>query len=142
MRRVYRRICVLRAAGHPAEALDLELEELPQALATAREAAGVHASDEASVLAQEAERVANASVLAELVAPLLAERLNARPAAAAASPAAVSAATSPVRKPSHAPSAMPAAAAKPAVQNPPSIADLLDGMLAQSPALSGAHARP
>ncbi len=140
VRRIYRRICVLRAAGHPAEALDLELEELPKALAAARKIAGDQAGAEASVLAEEAERVTNASLLAELVAPLLADRLNARSSAAAASAAApVSVSAAANRK---LPAAQPAAAPKPAVQTVPSIADMLDGMLAQSPALSGAGARP
>lgn len=141
MRRIYRRICVLRAGGHPADALDLELEELPKALAAAREAAGENADMAASVLAQEAERVTNASILAELVAPLLADRLNARAATAAPVPAAAPSPAAAFRKSPAPPPAAPVAP-KPAVQTAPSIADLLDGMLAQSPALSGSGARP
>jgi hypothetical protein len=132
VRRIYRRVCVLRATGRPAEALDLEIDEFAKALASARAASGGDEETEAAVLAQENERVTNAAVLAELVAPLLAERLHAQMPAPA-----VSASVTPARKKSSSP-----APAKTPPLTPPSIADLLDGMLAQSPALTAAGAHP
>lgn len=129
---------MLRASGRPAEALDLEIDELRKAMAEARLASGGDEETEAAVLAQEHERVANATVIAELMAPMLAERLRAQmPSAAVSTSAAVSRNPPPTSSPAAAPvqNKMPPA-------NAPSIADLLDGMLAQSPSLARPGARP
>lgn len=114
----------------------MEIDEFAKVLASARAASGGDEEAEAAVLAQENERVANATVLAELVAPLLAERLHAQMPAPA-----VSASASPVRKNISPPASAPMPSKTPAL-TPPSIADLLDGMLAQSPALTAAGTHP
>lgn len=126
VRRIYRRICLLRAKGEDEEAARLEHTELAGALSTARLTASGSDLDEPALLAEEAARVANATVLAELLAPLLAEQLRANPAVA---PVATTS--------NHAAPALnraAAAPAKPAVQAAPSITDLIDGMLSQRPA--------
>ena len=123
VRRIYRRVCVLRASGKIDEATQLENIELARALAVAR--LTPHTADEESaLLAEEAERVANASVLAELLAPMLAEHLRVDTAPAPA-PVVVAASIAP-EKPSK-------ASRPPAEKNVPSIADLIDGMLSQEP---------
>src|SRR5690606_37509431 len=70
VRRIYRRICVLRANGKADEAAHLENQDLARALAEARIATN-NSEEEAVVLAQEAEPVANDAVLAELIAPMV-----------------------------------------------------------------------
>ncbi|HWA87541.1 MAG TPA: hypothetical protein VG710_15030, partial [Opitutus sp.] len=80
VRRIYRRICELRAVGRAGEAAQLENSDLAAALTAAREAyADV---DESALLAVEDERVADARLLAELLAPMLASRVSAAPASA------------------------------------------------------------
>jgi hypothetical protein len=127
VRRIYRRVCVLRAGGKIDEAAQLENIELASALAVAR--LTPHSPDEESaLLAEEAERVANASVLAELLAPMLAEHLRVNPPPVQATPPA------PEPKPRN-------TAARPPPAKAPSIADLLDGMLSQEPS-SGSKSPP
>jgi hypothetical protein len=144
VRQVQRRIWLLRAIGKTDEASQLEHVDLPRALATARITAPD--VDEQSVLADEAERVANATVLAELLAPLLADRLRSAPANAASSAASAPANASPANTPEPTPAAAtppprPASApARPASSTPPSVTDLIDGMLSQNRATSGARA--
>jgi hypothetical protein len=120
VRRIYRRVCVLRAKGARDDAAELENTELARVLAAAR-LSELSPDEEALIFRQEADRVANASVLAELLAPLLAEELGAHarlaPAASASSPTPVT------PKPANVP--------RPASAKPPSITDLLDGMLSQ-----------
>jgi len=126
VRRIYRRICVLRATGKIDDAASLENEELARALSIARIATN-NSEQEAAVLAEEAERVSSATVLAELLAPMLAEHLRPLAPPVAAPQVAKVPATAP---------AMPAKstkAAPPPTENVPSIADLIDGMLSQRP---------
>jgi hypothetical protein len=112
---------VLRATGKVDDAATLENEDLARALAAARIATN-NSEQEAAVLAEEAERIINATVLAELLAPMLAEHL--RPETVPATTPAVAMApaiaekTAPVVRP-------------PAEKQLPSIADLIDGMLSQ-----------
>lgn len=126
MRRIYRRICVLRAHGAAAEARELERTELAEALSAAR-AESPPARPESDLLAQESNRVAEAQLLAELLAPLLADRLRgaapefAPRSATAAAPAA----------PRAAPPPTPRVTAPPPPAAAPSITDLIDGMLSQ-----------
>ena len=122
VRRIYRRICVLRATGKIDDAAELEHGEFAHAVSVARIAA-VAGEDEAAILSAEAERVANAGILAELLAPLLAEHLRTDPRLTA-SRAPISA-TVPIEKPKPVPAVRPSA---PVI---PSITDLIDGMLAQ-----------
>lgn len=121
MRRVYRRVCVLRATGKVDEAAALENEDLARALAAARIATN-NSEQEAAVLADEAERIANATVLAELLAPMLAEHLRPETAPAAAPSVAMAPAV---------PDQPSKATRPPPEKNVPSIADLIDGMLSQ-----------
>lgn len=152
VRRIYRRMCLLRAAGRDRDAERIENSDLARALARARTQSAGTEIDEAAVLAQEAERVTNAAVLAELLAPLLAEHLQ-HPVAqtaplstvVATPPSATSPATAPVSPPNTPAYSPPAgsAAPRPPVLNAPSVADLLDGMLAQNPPRpSASTARP
>ncbi|HTO03710.1 MAG TPA: hypothetical protein VL069_08410 [Opitutus sp.] len=125
VRRIYRRICVLRATGKTEEAALLENDDLSRALAEARIATN-NSEEETAVLAQEAERVANAAVLAELLAPMVAEHVRAdSPRVAAPQNTSVTAPGDPIPKP-----------ARPRLDSVPTIADMLDGMLAQEPASS------
>lgn len=136
-RRIYRRVCVLRALGRDDEATVVENRDLARVLATARLAAESDAhSEETAVLGAESERVANAAVLAELLAPLLADKLASQMRANefAASSAALlpSAAGLPVSVPARKPVI---ATAPDSTQrrnaSVPSITDLIDGMLSQ-----------
>ena len=118
MRRIYRRVCELRATGRTDEAAVLENTDLSAAVAEAR-ISGDPAVNESALLAGEDERVADARLLAELIAPLLATRLN-----LAAAPAAVVQAST-------------ISSAPPAPRAPsssPQIADMIDDMLAQAAA--------
>ncbi|HVU24407.1 MAG TPA: hypothetical protein VHE13_09810 [Opitutus sp.] len=112
MRRLYRRVCELRATGRTAEAAELERADLSDALAAARREST--AFDEAALLAAEDERIADARLLAELLAPMLASRVSAAPASARV--------TGPVPVPARAPRTGSA----------PPVADLLDEMLTQA----------
>ena len=123
-RRIYRRVCMLRATGKIHEAAELENTEFARALAAARIASN-NGDEEAAVLAAEAERVTSACVLAELLAPLLAERLRAAPVTAAAPETLEAPAIREREKP-----AAPAPV-RPTSEKVPSIADLIDGMLSQ-----------
>lgn len=141
MRRLYRRICLLRATGHNEEASALELNEFSEVLIAARKAPEA-AQNEVRILAEEAERVASATVLAELLAPILANKLHASPVpSAVAAPAAAiarkpdAALTSPPRR---ARVASPEASELPAAAGVPGIADMIDGMLSQERALTPA----
>lgn len=98
-----------------------------------------HASDagiaEAEVLAEEAQRVSSACILAELLAPLIAEQLRDGVAPASRVSAVVS---RPTDKPAPV-EPLPRREALPA--GVPGIADLIDGMLSQENAFSGGRAR-
>jgi len=137
VRRIYRRIGVLRATGRNEEAADLEHGELPRVLTAARIQSSAPDQEEAAVFAEEAERLANATVTAEILASLLAERLrlpavepraeNPRPAATAATPRA---------------NEFPPAPPRPVPATSPTITDLLDGMLSQETAAARTKPRP
>jgi hypothetical protein len=128
VRQIYRRMSVLRATGHVADAEVLETS-YQQALTLARRRADSD-TEEAAILAAENERVASAVMLADLLVPLLAERLGQRPVP--------SGPTNP-RTVAKKENEGPAAADLPTVTTPPrpadggvpGIADLIDGMLAQ-----------
>ena len=126
VRRIYRRVCVLRASGKVDDAAHLENQDLARALAEARIATNNH-EEEAAVLAQEAERVANATVLAELLAPMVAEQVRAASPRIPAPPS---------NTPVAAPAEQTSKAARPRRESVPTIADMLDGMLSQDPAPS------
>jgi hypothetical protein len=119
---------VLRATGKNDDAAVLENEDLARALSIARIATN-NSDEEAAVFSEEAERVSNATVLAELLAPMLAEHL--RPS------------TSPVAAQSVVPAAAmpekPAKVSRPLPESAPSIADLIDGMLSQRPTSPARH---
>ncbi len=131
-------MCLLQATGRKTEAAELERTDLPPAIAAARITCPVVA--EATVLAEETERVASASVLAELLAPLLAERMH---AAASGGPASVTLAAKPesTSAPHHAPASSPVRATPSASAAVPGIADLIDGMLSQQGAAPRSPAR-
>lgn len=120
VRRIYRRICILRKQGRDAEATSLEHAEFSRALSAAR-AASKAGDEEAQLLAAEAERVSTACLLAEMVAPLIAEQLRAELPVLSGAPLAV--AKMPARLAASTPKSRPAPA------GPPSITDLIDGML-------------
>lgn len=106
---------MLRASGKYDAALQLELAEFSAALESIRTSGDT--TPVAPLLAVEANRVAEAVLLAELLAPLLASRLNAAQGAAAIPG---SRRGHPVRRDT-APAGSPA----------PTVADFIDGMLAQ-----------
>jgi hypothetical protein len=125
---------MLRATGKNQEAAELQNAEFSKALAAARTASEADQT-EATLLAEEAERVSSACLLAEILAPLLAEHLRGE------SPA-VSKVEVPLAE--VAPPEQPAIAARnhePLPTSVPGIADLIDGMLSQQTAFSGARAR-
>ncbi len=132
VRRIYRRICLLRATGRHSEALDIEIDEFSRALAAAHDA-GVAEHRTSAAMSEESARVTQAATLAEVLAPLLAEKLRdtstplAAPAVAQASPT-PSAPRATVNRPTPTPS--PASPAPAPGSGAPSITDLLDGMLA------------
>lgn len=112
-----RRVCLLRERGETKAAGDLHdgpLHALATALRAPEESDAALAQRVAATLAVEAERVANAAVLAELLAPLLGEMRT--PLAAAP------------RMPSSPPSV---ANSSPARVPPADIADFIDEMIAQ-----------
>lgn len=112
LRQLYRRICLLRAGHRLPEAKELEELTLPAALAAVRSA-----GDDGQIsglLDAEAAKVADVQAIAELLAPLLAAQLNlARASFPVVAPAAVRPLPSPIRS------------------GAPSIADFIDGMIAQ-----------
>jgi hypothetical protein len=120
--RLHRRVCVLRASGKTADAARLERTELAEAWAAQRASGGT--TDVAPLLAAEEARVAEAVILAEMLAPLLASRLAAQEQEAASQ-------STRVAKTSRAQRETPTPAA-PA----PTIADFIEGMLAQDRAPS------
>jgi hypothetical protein len=122
VRRIYRRVCVLREQGRDAEATSLEHAEFSRALSAAR-AASKAGDEEAGVLAAEAERVSTACLLAEMVAPLIAEQLRAELPGLAGGAVAVA------KMPARGVSVATAPKSRPAPAAPPSITDLIDGML-------------
>jgi hypothetical protein len=117
--RLCRRVCVLRERGLAADAERVragELTEMLAALRTPDDTEETIAQRLAATFAVEAERVANAAVLAELLAPLIAE--HTRPATG---PVAMrSDSTSPLPVPKPAPRA-----------GPLDLADFIDDMIAQ-----------
>ena len=131
MRRIYRRICLLRATGKSDEASALEQNEFADALAAARTAPEA-TQKEIRILAEESERIASANVLAELLAPLLANKLQSAVIAPADAATAVS-----IRKPDAVLAAPPRRARVSSPESPesaagvPGIADMIDGMLSQ-----------
>lgn len=123
MRRLYRRVCVLRATGQDEAAAALEHTELARALGVARLATD-DVTHEQAVLEQEAERVAQAHTLAELMVPLLAHRLRAELPALNRSSALPAAPTEPSSPPVTPPARGPAGEV-------PAVADLIESMLLQ-----------
>jgi hypothetical protein len=110
--------------GRTEEAEALARDELPGALAAAR--ASDPALDEQRLCVEESDRIRMADALVELMAPLLVEQL--RPLLAHAASRIATTATL------HA--AEPAMPMRPAAAGPLSIADFIDGMLAQERAQS------
>lgn len=123
--RLCRRVCVLREQGRHADAETLQRQELDPLLEILRTGADPQPTLDArlaATMAEESERVANATVLAELLAPMLGPRTGTgeltasvaalRPTTAHGAPAIAAPRGEPVR---------PAA----------SIADFLDEMIAQ-----------
>ncbi len=130
---LYRRICVLRVRGLSVEAARLESTELADAISRIRDSEPDDAECDArmcALFAREADRVADASVLAEILLPLL--RDFAPPEVARASFARFSrpVVSDPVvsRRP---PAPVPA----------PGIADFIDEMIQQERPSPG-HGRP
>jgi len=123
--RLCRRLCVLREQARTAEAETLQRLELEPLLETMRSGGDTLLTLDArlaATMAEESDRVANATLLAELLAPMLGLRTGAdepKTSIAALRPAA-----SPVARANAAPSPKPARAAA-------SIADFLDEMIAQ-----------
>ena len=120
--RVCRRVCVLRERGQNEEAERLRAGELMTLLAAVR---APDESDAATterlnaLFATEAERVANATVLAEILVPMISEQL--RPLAAPGRTAAETPALA----------AVAPVVTKPVQPRPASIADFIDDMIAQ-----------
>jgi hypothetical protein len=117
--RLCRRVCVLRERGLVAEAERVRAGELAETLAAVRSPTDTDEAIEqrlATTFAAEAERVANAAVLAELLAPLLADRAQ-RPGAPVAL---TSDSAAPLPPPKPAPRA-----------GPLDLADFIDDMIAQ-----------
>lgn len=121
LRQLYRRICLLRGTERNAEAARLEAAELPAALA-ATHAAGTDDATIATLFRAEQARIADLRDLAEMLAPILAKTLNA--AVGVASTSAASLASSVSRR-------TPVARVPLSASAVPSVADLIDGMLAQ-----------
>jgi hypothetical protein len=115
--RLYRRIGLLRATGQAEAAALLETTEFSAAMESIR--AHGDADAIAPLLAAEEARIADAMVLAEVLAPLLASRLA---ASQGTTPLAVSSRTKPLRREP----TVPGGAA-----SSPTVADFIDGMLAQ-----------
>jgi hypothetical protein len=127
--RLCRRICLLRECNQASAAEELRRGALTEAIGAIRTTAD---SDEAiqqkldAIFAAEAERVANAAVLAELLAPLIGQKLQSRdPFGAAASAAFEAPATPAALVPPPAPTPAPPRG------NPADIAHFIDEMIAQ-----------
>jgi hypothetical protein len=122
LQRLFRRICFLRASARSAEADELEEKAVPAATAALRSAGALDA--EISALRVTAEiRIEEMVELAEFLAPLLAKNLNGASGAASNATPRI---TPPVSRLKGAP-AMGAGE----TSRVPSVADLIDGMLAQ-----------
>lgn len=122
--RVCRRICVLRERGQADEAERLRAGELMEMLATVRTAdeSEIATTERLNgIFATEAERVANAAVLAEMLLPMIADQLRTMVGSLTASSAA----------PAPAPSVAAPRVEKPATPRATSIADFIDEMIAQ-----------
>src|SRR5687768_1981164 len=122
--RVCRRVCMLRERGHAEDAERLRAGELMAMVAALRTPAETDAAVSErlnAIFAVEAERVANAAVLAELLLPTLVEKLQlpSRPHTVLESP------VTPIS------AAPPAPVEKPAAPRAASIADFIDEMIAQ-----------
>lgn len=118
MAAIYRRICLLRCAGHRVEAGKLERDELARALQQIASTTGetpAFVTFRDGLFALECERVHQAQAVAELLAPMLAERLGRLPATP--HPQAPASRPSPARAPAD-------------------IADMIDTLLAQQTAPS------
>lgn len=124
--RLHRRVYVLRACGEMVEAARLERTELAEAR-NAHRISGDPTSLEPLLAAEEA-RVAEAVLLADVLAPLLAARL------AAQAPALASQTRS---QPKSGRSELPTAIV-PATDSAPTVADFIEGMLAQDRAVARA----
>jgi hypothetical protein len=127
--RLCRRICLLRECNQAAAAEDLRRGPLAEALGAIRTTAD---SDEAiqqkldAIFAAEAERVANAAVLAELLAPLIGQKTQSHdPFGSVAAGVALEAAAPPAIAPP------PAPAPAPQRRDPADIAHFIDEMIAQ-----------
>ena len=125
--RLHRRVCLLRASGDDTGADGLERTALAEAWEALR-ACG-DPTDLAPLLAAEEARVADAVLLAEMLAPLLAAKLAARE---------MSPAPEAARRAKPARSDVPKPFA-PAPEAAPTVADFIEGMLAQDRA--GARAK-
>lgn len=125
---IYRRICLLRARGHDAEADRLQQYEFAEANAAAEifdEENSVPSAPERfqALLAAEENRVADALLLAEVLAPIIAEQIRHLP-----STATVAASASPVPAPRESIHPRPP---RDLGEPTPGIADLIDSMLGQ-----------
>jgi hypothetical protein len=129
LRQICRRICLLRLSGKKQEAAELEQGELARALAAMHE----HGADvdPATVFASEQARVEEARDLAELLAPMLLQGLQSSLALVSAASTEATATVVPFSPAPRASSSASAAAGATA----PSIADFIDGMLAQDAAV-------
>ena len=116
--RLQRQICILRAGGKADAATKLEQFDLPAALELLN--ASGNTTPVAPLLAAEEARVAEAMMLAKVLAPLLAAELAAQPPPALPRLKHASPALSTTGLPVPAPG-----------EPVPSIADFIDGMLAQ-----------
>ncbi|HEX2853791.1 MAG TPA: hypothetical protein VHO24_11175 [Opitutaceae bacterium] len=87
---LYRRVCILGAAGKIGEANTLRVQELEPAIRALRESSTVAEDQIEAMFTAEEERVATAQTLAEILLPLLSEKFSAaslyRPAAAMPAP--------------------------------------------------------
>jgi hypothetical protein len=120
---VCRRVCVLRERGHNEEAERVRAGELMSMLAAVRrpEESDAAMTDRLnSLFAIEAERVANAAVLAEMLVPMIADQLR---------PIGSSSVIQPIVAAAPITAAPPVA--KPAAPRGGSIADFIDEMIAQ-----------
>jgi hypothetical protein len=126
---IYRRVCVLRSQGRGGEAAQLYAGKFSEALDVIEQFAGAGPGTEArlqALLAAEDERIATVSALAELLTPLLVERLRE---------------IFPINGPQSTPEKFPGGKVssenaafspdKPDPASAPSVADLIEGMLAQ-----------
>lgn len=125
--RPHRRVCLLRASGNDAEAARLERTELAEAWNSHR--ASGDPTPVAPLLAAEEARVAEAVLLVEMLVPLLADRMATRESAT--SPQAADDLKAARRETAKPFSPFPGTA--------PSVADFIEGMLAQDRATARAR---